>query len=147
MIVLFGDHQGKLTTAFYEQLFGKKTDSLTIEETQMEFITPFMIWTNYDSQEAEDVMISTNYLGMLTAKAANLPQTNYMKFLERLYEEIPVINLNGYITPDGTMKEQAEELTEAQQKLLEQYQSLAYCNLFSRFEEVDKAFFRVSGLS
>ena len=23
MIVLFGDHQGKLTTAFYEQLFGK----------------------------------------------------------------------------------------------------------------------------
>ncbi len=146
MIVLFGDHQGKLTTAFYEQLFGKSTDSLTIEENQMEFITPFMIWTNYDSQEAEDVMISTNYLGVLTAKAANLPMTDYMKFLEHLYEEIPVVNTNGYILPDGNMVEDEEELTEAQQELLEQYQSLAYCNLFSRFEEVDRSFFRLSSL-
>lgn len=146
MIVLFGDHQGKLTTAFYEQLFGKNTDNLTVEESQIEYITPFMIWTNYDSQEAEDVMISTNYLGTLTAKAANLPLTDYMKFLENLYEEIPVINTNGYITPDGTMTEDSEELTEEQQKLLKQYQSLAYCNLFSRFEEIDKSFFRLSSL-
>ena len=147
MIVLFGDHQGKLTTAFYEQLFGKSTDYLTVEENQMEYITPFMIWTNYDSPEVEDAMISTNYLGALTAKAANLPMTDYMTFLEKLYKEIPVINTNGYITPDGSMTENAEDLTEKQQELLKQYQSLAYCNLFDRFEEIDKSFFRLSSLS
>ncbi len=147
MIVLFGDHQGKLTTAFYEQLFGKNTDYLTPEENQMEYITPFMIWANYDIQEAKDVMLSTNYLGMLTAKAANLPMTNYMKFLQNLYEELPVINTNGYITPDGKLTEEAEELTETQQELLKQYQSLAYCNLFSRFEQLDKSFFRLASLS
>lgn len=147
MIVFFGDHQGKLTTAFYEQLFGKNTDYLTQQENQMEYITPFMIWTNYDSQQAEDVMISTNYLGMLTAKTANLPLTDYMKFQQALYEELPVINTNGYITPDGTLTAETEKLTKAQQELVKQYQSLAYCNLFSRFEAMDRSFFRLSNLN
>lgn len=55
-----------------------------------------------------------------------------------------MINTNGYITPDGTMVTESEKLTEAQQTLLEQYQSLAYCNLFSRFEEIEQSFFRLS---
>lgn len=45
------------------------------------------------------------------------------------------------------MTENAEDLTEKQQELLKQYQSLAYCNLFDRFEEIDKSFFRLSSLS
>lgn len=143
MIVLFGDHQGKLTTAFYEQLFGKSTETLTMEETQMEFITPFMIWANYDIPEGEDVMISTNYLGMLTAKMANLPMTDYMKYLAELYEEIPVINTNGCITPDGKMTERVEDLSEDLCQQVKQYQSFAFCNLFSRFDYTDNFFFRL----
>lgn len=143
MIVFFGDHQGKLTTAFYEQLFGKSTDSLTVEETQMEYIAPFMIWANYDIPEQENVMLSTNYLGVLTAKTANLPMTGYMKYLAELYEELPVINTNGYITPDGVMKENMEELPESLQEKVAQYQTLSYCSLFSRFEQVDSSFFRL----
>ena len=146
MIVLFGDHQGKLTTTFYDQLFGKSSDNLTIEENQMEYITPFMIWTNYDSQSAEDLMISTNYLGVLTAQAANLPLTDYMKFLKELYREIPVVNPNGYILPDGTMKEREEELTAQQRDMLERYRTLSYCSLFSRFDAV-KPFYRLSSAS
>lgn len=147
MIVLFGDHQGKLTTAFYEQLFGKNTDYLTQDENQMEYITPFMIWTNYNSQQAKNVMISTNYLGMLTAKAANLPMTNYMKYLQNLYEKFPVINTNGYITPNGKLTADAKNLPEEQQEVVKQYQSMAYCNLFSRFETVDKTFFRLANIN
>jgi phosphoglycerol transferase MdoB-like AlkP superfamily enzyme len=143
MIVLFGDHQGKLTTTFYQQLFGKSIEDLTIEETQLEYITPFMVWTNYDNTSAKDVMISTNYLGTLTAQAANLPLTDYMKFLKNLYEELPVLNTNGFILPDGTMVEDAKDLSEAQKQLLEQYRSLSYCSLFSRFSEVDETFFRL----
>ena len=143
MIVLFGDHQGKLTTTFYQQLFGKNVEDLTIEETQLEYITPFMIWTNYDSPAVQNVMISTNYLGTLTAQAANLPLTGYMQFLKHLYEELPVLNTNGFILPDGTLVEDAKNLTEAQRELVEQYRSLAYCNLFSRFNEVDNSFFRL----
>lgn len=55
-----------------------------------------------------------------------------------------MVNTNGYIMPDGTMKKEVEDLTEQQQELLKQYQSLAYCNLFSRFEAVDRSFFRLS---
>lgn len=143
MIVLFGDHQGKLTTAFYEQLFGKSTDSLTMEETQREYVTPFMIWANYDIPEAENVMLSTNYLGVLTAKMANLPMTDYMKYLADLYEQVPVINTNGYITPDGKMAEDLSDLSETLQSQVKQYQAFAFCDLFSRFDYMDGNFFRL----
>ena len=143
MIVLFGDHQGKLTTAFYDQLFGKSTDSLTIEETQREYVTPFMIWANYDIPETENVMLSTNYLGVLTAKMANLPMTDYMKYLADLYEQVPVINTNGYIMPDGKMTEDLSDLSETLQSQVKQYQAFAFCDLFSRFDYMDGNFFRL----
>ena len=143
MIVLFGDHQGKLTTAFYEQLFGKSTDNLTMEETQREYVTPFMIWANYDIPEAENVMLSTNYLGVLTAKMANLPMTDFMKYLADLYEQVPVINTNGYITPDGKMTEDLSDLSETLQSQVKQYQAFAFCDLFSRFDYMDGNFFRL----
>ena len=143
MIVLFGDHQGKLTTAFYEQLFGKSTDNPTMEETQREYVTPFMIWANYDIPEAENVMLSTNYLGVLTAKMANLPMTDYMKYLADLYEQVPVINTNGYITPDGKMTEDLSDLSETLQSQVKQYQAFAFCDLFSRFDYMDGNFFRL----
>ncbi len=143
MIVLFGDHQGKLTTAFYDQLFGKSTDNLTIEETQREYVTPFMIWANYDIPETENVMLSTNYLGVLTAKMANLPMTDYMKYLADLYEQVPVINTNGYIMPDGKMTEDLSDLSETLQSQVKQYQAFAFCDLFSRFDYMDGNFFRL----
>ena len=48
VIVMFGDHQPKIETEFYEELFGKSLDDLTVEEDQKRYITPFVIWANYD---------------------------------------------------------------------------------------------------
>ena len=70
MIVFFGDHQPPLKNAFYEQLYGKPLDQRTTEEVLKQYATPFFLWTNYDIQEREDVVLSPNYLGVLTAKAA-----------------------------------------------------------------------------
>ena len=91
MIVFFGDHQPPLKNAFYEQLYGKPLDQRTTEEVLKQYATPFFLWTNYDIQEREDVVLSPNYLGVLTAKAAGLPLTGFMSFLSQLYEELPVI--------------------------------------------------------
>ena len=90
MIVFFGDHQPPLKNAFYEQLYGKPLDQRTTEEVLKQYATPFFLWTNYDIQEREDVVLSPNYLGVLTAKAAGLPLTGFMSFLSQLYEELPV---------------------------------------------------------
>lgn len=144
MIVLFGDHQGRLSTWFYEnKLYGKPMDDRTLEELERAYVTPFFIWTNYDSAEAQDVMISTNFLGALTAKMSNYQTTGYMDFLMDLYEDLPMINTQGYINRDGLLTDDVEELTEEQQEKLMQYEHLSYYNLFtkSRKEDVDHTFF------
>lgn len=139
MIVFFGDHQPPLKNAFYEQLYGKPLDQRTTEEVLKQYATPFFLWTNYDIQEREDVVLSPNYLGVLTAQAAGLPLTGFMKFLSRLYEELPVITPVGLITGDGQAVKR-EELTGEQQEWLLAYETLNYCGIVDLDEEVRPMF-------
>ena len=139
MIVFFGDHQPPLKNAFYEQLYGKPLDQRTTEEVLKQYATPFFLWTNYDIQEREDVVLSPNYLGVLTAKAAGLPLTGFMSFLSQLYEELPVITPVGIITGDGQAVKR-EELTEEQQEWLMAYETLNYCGIVDLDDEVRPMF-------
>lgn len=139
MIVFFGDHQPPLKNAFYEQLYGKPLDQRTTEEVLKQYATPFFLWTNYDIQEREDVVLSPNYLGVLTAKAAGLPLTGFMSFLSQLYEELPVITPVGIITGDGQAVKR-EELTEEQQEWLMAYETLNYCGIVDLVDEVRPMF-------
>lgn len=139
MIVFFGDHQPPLKNAFYEQLYGKPLDQRTTEEVLKQYATPFFLWTNYDIQEREDVVLSPNYLGVLTAQAAGLPLTGFMNFLSRLYEELPVITPVGLITGDGQAVKR-EELTGEQQEWLLTYETLNYCGIVDLDNEVRPMF-------
>ena len=139
MIGFFGDHQPPLKNAFYEQLYGKPLDQRTTEEVLKQYATPFFLWTNYDIQEREDVVLSPNYLGVLTAKAAGLPLTGFMSFLSQLYEELPVITPVGIITGDGQAVKR-EELTEEQQEWLMAYETLNYCGIVDLDDEVRPMF-------
>ena len=139
MIVFFGDHQPPLKNAFYEQLYGKPLDQRTTEEVLKQYATPFFLWTNYDIQEREDVVLSPNYLGVLTAKAAGLPLTGFMSFLSQLYEELPVITPVGIITGDGQAVKR-EELTEEQQEWLMAYETLNHCGIVDLDDEVRPMF-------
>ncbi|MCD7886764.1 MAG: LTA synthase family protein, partial [Clostridiales bacterium] len=147
MIVLFGDHQGKLSSWFYEyKLYGKDLDERTLEELELMYVAPFFIWTNYDSEEAQDVMLSTNYLGVLAALVSNYPTTGYMDFLSDVYAELPVVQTIGYINSDGLLTDEETDLTEEQQELLSEYETLSYYNLFGykkqRIDSIDETFFR-----
>ena len=134
MIVFFGDHQPPLKNAFYELLYGKKLSERTTEELMKQYATPFFIWTNYDIQEREDVVISPNYLGVLTAQMAGLPLTGYMNFLSQLYEELPVITPVGLIDGAGNFLTE-EELSPEQQEWLMTYETLNYCGMVDLFDE------------
>ena len=66
-----------------------------------QYAGPFFIWTNYDlsgaeaDMQTEDVVISPNYLGVLTAQTAGLPLTGYMNFLAQMYQELPGFTPGG----------------------------------------------------
>lgn len=139
MIVFFGDHQPPLKNAFYEVLYGKPLSERTTEEVMQQYQVPFFIWTNYDIEEQEGVVISPNYLGVLTAQMAGMPLTGFMNFLSQLYEEMPAITPVGIVTADGEYLER-EKLNEEQQQWLETYETLNYCGMVDLFDEARPMF-------
>ena len=60
VILMFGDHQPNVETGFLESLYGKDYDSLSEEELSRRYITPFVLWANYDSEEERGVQISAH---------------------------------------------------------------------------------------
>lgn len=126
LIVFFGDHQPSLSDEFYESLYGKKLSERTTEEVLKQYAVPFFLWANYDIPEQQNVTISSNFLGMLTAKTAGLPMTGWMNFLSELHTHIPVITPVGFITADGSVAKSADQLSSEQQDWLRKYEILAY---------------------
>lgn len=130
MIVFFGDHQPPLGNTFFETLYGKKLDERDPEEVQQAYETPFFIWANYDIPERDDLRISSNYLGVLAAEVAGLPLTGYQQLLSRLMDALPVASTAGYVTAEGQITQEVEELPGYVQSLYREYELAAYNHLF-----------------
>lgn len=130
MIVFFGDHQPPLSNDFYEDLYGKKLDDRTTKEVLQQYGVPFFIWANYDIPEQQNVTISSNNLGTLTAQLAGFPLTGYQKLHAELMKVLPVSTTVGFVTSDGTVTDKESDLPEATQKLYDQYRLMAYNHLF-----------------
>ncbi len=139
LVVFFGDHQPPLANAFYEELYGKKLSERTTQEVMQQYAVPFFIWANYDIEERQDVVISPNFLGVLTAQTAGLPLTGYMEFLSDLYQVMPAITPVGFVTADGEFLSKSE-LSQEQQEWLWKYEVLNYCGMVDLFNEARPMF-------
>ena len=102
MIVMFGDHEAAVETEFFEKLYGKPLKELTAQEADKQYVTPLVIWTNYEIEEKEIDRISANYLGSMVLELANLELTEYNEAQLRMRKEIPALGKNGYYLADGT---------------------------------------------
>ena len=122
-IVFFGDHQPNFESSFFEDIIGSEEADYTIEELQSRYTVPFMIWSNQEMEEKTVDRISLNYLSSYFAHLAGLPMTAYQKYLLDLFEDIPVVNVNGYIDKDGNYYE-ATEIRE--NSLLLDYNMIVY---------------------
>ena len=128
IVVMFGDHQPKLEDSFYELLYGKSLNSLSLKELQKKYTVPFIIWANYDIDSKDNVKnVSANYLSSLMLQQTNLALSPYNEFLLNLRKTIPAINANGYVTSDG--KNYSLESHNKYTKLVTQYQYLQYNSL------------------
>lgn len=127
LICFFGDHQPALENSFYEYLYGKPLDSLTPQELQKKYITPFLLWANYDIEEQYIDKMSANYLGAYVAKIANYDLPAYESFQYQLYQEYPVISEFGIYDKKGKYYD-ADSSIDVEKALLE-YQYLQYYRL------------------
>lgn len=143
MILMFGDHQPKVSQDFYEAVFGTKLSEADTDTLQKRQMVPFVIWTNYDIPEKDNVSLSLNYLSTLLMQEANLPLTGYQSFLSQLYTELPVVNTVGYYTADGACYAKESELPPEVLEKVNAYRILSYANIFDP-TSAPKDFFQLS---
>ena len=139
LVVMFGDHQPPLKNEFYEVLYGKKMSERTTQEVMQQYAVPFFVWANYDIEERQDVVISPNYLGVLTAQVAGLPMTGFMNFQSQMYEHLPAITPVGMVNGEGEFLTEGE-LDEEERRWLEHYEILNYCGVMDLFDEARPMF-------
>ncbi len=123
VICMFGDHQPSLEDSFYEKMMGKPLAGLTLAELQKRYVTPYLIWANYDIQE-QSKDISANQLSDMIKEAANLPKSSYEEFIHSFSEQVPIINANGFQGEDGKWYEFGQ--TSPYDEWIKKYEILQY---------------------
>ena len=132
IVVFFGDHQPNDTVASSVLAAnGMDYNNLSNEELKLRYQVPYVIWANYDIDEAAGKDTSVNYLAANVLKAAGVPTNDYQSFLLKLQEEYPVISAvrtdkasNKSDKATGSKKNQTDS------DMLNNYKILQYYRLF-----------------
>lgn len=140
MIVMFGDHWPQIETGFQSEAAGKDIGNMGLEERQKLYQTPYVIWTNYESETVEE-NISSNYLGSYVMKLAGVELPEYNQFLVQLKEKLPIIGMGTVCDSAGKWYE-TQKLPDEYQKLLSEYQELIYNAQFEK-KDIRENLFRV----
>lgn len=142
IIVLFGDHQPYVEDEFYKEMLSQNYEDINSKEAiENKYITPFMIWANYDIDEekyADIKDISANYLASLVLDVAGIQKTPYLHFLDELRSEIPIITGNGYVDKNGLYHDFTE--TNEYTNLIDNYHYLQFNNMFDNSDKLKSLF-------
>jgi len=127
IIVFFGDHQptDSVVSPIYK-LNGKKVSDLSEEELRLRYQVPYLIHANFDIEEARNIPMSTNYLGIKTLETAGLPLTDYQQFLAEKYHEFPSVTVLQIVDSAGKIHD-----IDKKDIILNDYQILQYYHLFN----------------
>lgn len=126
VIFMFGDHWPQVETGFYEELLGKPQSEWNLDDLQKRYATPFVLWANYDIEEGDNVVIGNNLVENLLLKEAGIDLPLYNKYVEKVSETIPAMNVNGFIDKDGHWHKYNSDETEEQASLIDNYKILQY---------------------
>jgi len=130
VIVLFGDHQPRADTAFYNELGTE--DANTFDARQKQYLVPFFVWTNYDSEEQFVDCTSLNYLSSYVYQSAGISLPPYNQFLTDMQKSVPAINAHCFYSSQSGCFLPFEEATGQEKLWLQLYERLQYNNLFDK---------------
>ena len=140
IVVFFGDHQPNDTVASSVLAAnGMDYNNLSNEELKLRYQVPYVIWANYDIDEATGKDTSVNFLAANVLKAAGVPTNDYQSFLLKLQEEYPIISaVRTDKTADKTLdkasnksdKATGSKNKQADSDMLNDYKLLQYYRLF-----------------
>lgn len=126
MIIFYGDHQPSLSSETEQWLFSAEDSK---ESTIERYVTPFLIWTNYDMPSENIDMMSANYLSSFIMKYANLSLPIYNQFLLYMYDKYPVLTTQGIIDKNNIFYENFKDI-ERSEFDFSIYERLQYQSMF-----------------
>lgn len=132
MIILFGDHQPSVEDTFYEALYGCSLEEAAGEDYLRRYITPFLVWTNYDTESMLEENLSAMFLSCTILERANLEITDFISFLCFLYRQCPVVHILGYYTSDMVWESWSHWEEKKEYPLFHWFDMLQYHNMFER---------------
>lgn len=138
VILMFGDHWPRLNNSFINGMANQADTENELEKNQNKYVTPFIIWANYNIEETQIEKLSANYLSAELLQVAGVPTNVYQNFLLDLSEEVPVIDTLGFIQSDGLYTDSAEALNTSGQEALQEYAMLQYAHLFGKDDLTNK---------
>ncbi|WP_455719219.1 LTA synthase family protein [Agathobacter sp.] len=136
IVVFFGDHQpNDVVASSVLAANGMDYNNLSTKELQLRYQVPYVVWANYDIDEATDRDTSVNYLAANVLKTAGVPTSDYQNFLLDLEQEYPIISAVRTETSDTYTDSGASENKKNPKKtvsddMLNDYKILQYYRLF-----------------
>ena len=128
IICIFGDHQPYLDEEFYEKLYGHSLKELSSEEEENRYMTPYLIWSNYDTGiQKERKNTSANFLGTLLLNASGILENPFYEYIYSMQQEITEMNRDYYRTKDGVLHKSDED-----DEWLKEYQDMQYYEMFDK---------------
>lgn len=139
VICMFGDHQPNIETAYLQELLGVNSlYSMTTEQDQQRYVTPFYIWANYDIEEQTVERLSSNYLSSYVLQVAGAQMPVFNRYLLKLSKTLPVIDTVGYIDAAGNYYSNGE--ISDYTPLLKDYEKVIYNLVFDQDAKCEELF-------
>ena len=134
LIVLFGDHEPSVET-FYEALYGTRWSQVPGEQKRYSFVTPYLIWSNYERDAGDLGDMSAFMLGGQVLRAAGMEAGGFGYAVERLRGEYPMVHSMGLLTRDGQFLDVLETGTLDLSQTVKEYHTLQYYRMFEEKPE------------
>lgn len=128
VVLFFGDHYPSVEAGLYNEIHG--ANLATLDERMLQYKVPFMVWANYDIEEATVDCTSLNYLSRYLLEAAGLQLPEYHRFLADLEDVIPAMNQSGYYSRSQGRFLTYAEAQGTEKEWLDKYEAVQYNALF-----------------
>lgn len=80
MILMFGDHQPGLDANIYDTMLQIGEPAFS-ERSELSYITPFLLWANYDLESEDNILTSPNYLRTMLLEQAEIDPSGNRRIL------------------------------------------------------------------
>lgn len=134
-LVFFGDHQPALNTDFFTSLLGSEEPDLN--DMVKKYTVPFIVWTNYESEESDGVLTSLNALSSIVLDKAGISLPAYVEFVKDFSQTVPVVTPFCYFSKTYNEFLPLSQAEGDELEWIEKYKIVQYNNLFDKSERAE----------